>query len=316
MRIARLIEPHRVHHVISRFVDKRWLLEDEEDRELYLRLLAASLAKSDWLLLAYALMSSHIHLSLLSGLSSFESLLKRVHAPFALEINRRREGLGPIFAARASASVVRPEKIGRHIAYLHNNPVRGGAVRTARESSWTSHRAYVGLVRRPRWLAVDEGLLRSGVEASAFDAFVAAAADDDGADDIDGIHRAAHRRGGIEVATPLLNPIVAPLVARRFAVIRPDPRAVITIVAATLGLSPERVTSRNRQVEVSLARCVAVHSGIRVGLTATEMSAALGICRQAGAKIAARQLGVHAAAATDVTVERLSSKKDERRRRK
>ena len=179
MRIARIIEPHSVHHVISRFVDKRWLLEEEEDRELYLRLLAASLGKSDWLLLAYALMSSHIHLSLLSGLSSFESLLKRVHAPFALEINRRREGLGPIFAARAFASSVHPDKVGRLIAYIHNNPVRGGVVSTARESTWTSHRAYVGLTRRPKWLAVDEGLRRAGVEARAFDSFVSGALDED-----------------------------------------------------------------------------------------------------------------------------------------
>ncbi len=305
MRIARVISPHTIHHVISRFVDKRWLLEDEQDRALYLRLLAASLAKSDWLLLAYALMSSHIHLSLLSGASSFESLLKRVHAPFALEINRRRGGLGPIFATRASAESVPSDKVGRLIAYIHNNPVRAGVVQTARESTWTSHRAYIGLVRCPQWLAIDEGLIRAGVEAHEFDSFVGGAIADDRSDMMDAIHRAAHRRGGIEVATPMLNPLVAPLVARPFSIIRPDPRLVVAIVATTLGLPIERMTSRNRRGEVSVARRVAVHTGIRVGLTATEIAAALGIARQAASRLAAQQLDPYAAAAATVAMDRV-----------
>jgi hypothetical protein len=41
------------------------------------------------------------------------------------------------------------------LRYVHNNPVRAGIVERASESSWSSHRAYLGLEFCPPWLATN-----------------------------------------------------------------------------------------------------------------------------------------------------------------
>jgi hypothetical protein len=59
------------------------------------------------------------------------------------------------------------------IAYIHNNPVRAGVVAKASDSSWTSHRAYVGSSKPPQWLKVDHGYeLMNITEPADFDTFV------------------------------------------------------------------------------------------------------------------------------------------------
>lgn len=55
-----------------------------------------------------------------------------------------------------------PSRAALLAAYLHNNPVRAGLAGTAADSTWTSHRAWVGLEDRPAWLAASQGLQAAG----------------------------------------------------------------------------------------------------------------------------------------------------------
>ena len=73
MRIRRHTQPGRLTHVISNFVDRHWYLSDELERQTYLEWLGRALRRSDWRCIAYALMSSHIHLAFLPGKSPLES---------------------------------------------------------------------------------------------------------------------------------------------------------------------------------------------------------------------------------------------------
>lgn len=290
MRIARVTAPGAVYHVISRFVDQRWEFREDIERAKYLSLLGRALQSCDWRCLSYALMSSHIHLAMVAGEQPMWRWLKRVHSPFANWMNERHDRLGPLFAQRPNAWAVRPEHIGELIAYIHNNPVRAGVVAHARDSAWTSHAAYVGLTSAPRWLAVGEGLQRCGLTRDHFDAVV------NGADvapervPLDGIHRAARKRGAVELATPTAKPTEVPLVARRFARVRPDPRLVVAALEDVIGIPASRIASRSNTATLRVARCLAVHSGLALGLTITEISTALGLSRQAGSRIAGRPL--------------------------
>jgi hypothetical protein len=49
---------------------------------------------------SYAVMSSHIHLLLVAGTSTFDFLIRRAHSGFARWLNRRQGRLGPVFAQR------------------------------------------------------------------------------------------------------------------------------------------------------------------------------------------------------------------------
>lgn len=124
------------------------------------------LAKTDWHPLAYALMSSHIHWAARSGREPARRFLQPLHTSFALWLNRTDHTLGPVFAARFAAIACSEEQAALVIAYIHNNPVRAGVVADPADSSWTSHRAYLGLEPLPPWLDVEQGLSLCGYSAS------------------------------------------------------------------------------------------------------------------------------------------------------
>lgn len=58
------------------------------------------------------------------------------------------------------------EDIARLLAYIHNNPVRAGVVSDPFDSTWSSHRVYVGEAPAPAWLDVELGLSRAGFSST------------------------------------------------------------------------------------------------------------------------------------------------------
>lgn len=87
--------------------------------------------------------------------------------------HRQHGRIGTIFVRGPKQLAVDADGVGPLLAYLHNNPVRAGLVPEANRSTWTSHRAYLGLDPVPRWLCVDTGLALAGfADPAAFVAFV------------------------------------------------------------------------------------------------------------------------------------------------
>jgi putative transposase len=308
MRKPRTTAPGTVHHVISRFVDRDWFFKDDYERGRYLDLLGRALAASDWLCFAYALMSNHIHLSLLAGPSAPGSWLKRTHSPFAVWMNKRHERLGPLFADRPAMWTVQAANEGKLTAYIHNNPVRAGLVGSAGESTWTSHAAYVGRAPRPKWLAVDEGLERCGFQGRPqdFDQWVAGCHEEIEHPDLRGIYRAARRRGAVEIGiAPAAANSEVPIVARPFAHVRPDPRKVVDIISSICGLDPLIVSSRSNVREPVAARKIAVHCGRDLGISLTDMGTALGMSRQGASRLGSSTLDPAQRRLLDVARERI-----------
>jgi hypothetical protein len=299
MRIARCITHGALYHVISRFSDHRWFFEHEEERARYLHLFSRAIARTDWLSVSYALMSNHIHHALIAGEDSLESIFKACHSPFANWMNSRHGRIGPVFADRAAAWLVRPEHAGRLIAYIHNNPVRAGVVAHASHSAWTSYRAIAGLAQAPTWLGVD----RARELAPQLDCDVDLEEDDEG---LPGIHKAARKRGAIELGTPEAGTGTVRLVVRRYARVFHDPLEVVKLVAALTNVDAPRVRSRSTERSACSARRIAVHVGVALGLGASAMGTALGISRQAASKLSLKRLSDDEEALVYLAVVRLT----------
>jgi REP element-mobilizing transposase RayT len=164
-RFARFHVTGGFFHVISRFHDRRFYLDIDGAREKYLTLLGRAAETHDSRIIAFCLMSSHIHLVLQLGNDPLGRLTKQIHAPFGNWINSQRKGLGTILSDRPKSVLVHSETHGMElILYVHNNPVRAGVVARASESGWSSHQAYLGLAPSPPWL-VTEAVL--GPDAAA-----------------------------------------------------------------------------------------------------------------------------------------------------
>jgi hypothetical protein len=291
--------------VISRFVEERWFITTDEQRGHYLRLLGNALEKSDWSCLAYALMSSHIHIAMVAGSKPAESWSRAVNGPFARWFNEMQERIGPMFAGRADMTIERTQRVAHLIAYIHNNPVRAGVVGRARDSSWTSHRAYIG-GDRPAWLDVDRGLALSGLVTDELDGWVHEQRNIRRKDlSLEQIDREAKRFGRITLGTPRVEPTEVPLLGRRHTFIRPNPGRIGEIVIETLGLEEGELQNRWRGSLGTIARAVLVQVGQRFGVSLTSSGEAAGISPTAASRLARAKLDKRGEAALEIVSDRV-----------
>lgn len=145
---------------------KEWFIKTALERRTYLSLLGTAISETDWKCLAYAVMSSHIHLLLTAGNDTLADWMRPMHTAFATWINNEREREGAIFIKGPNVKFVPQDDAARVTNYIHYNPVRAGVTPVPAGSDWTSYRAYVRPDRAPAWLDVDRGRRLIGCETA------------------------------------------------------------------------------------------------------------------------------------------------------
>lgn len=298
-RHRRIIRPGELVHVISRFVNREHRLQDPAERERYRQRFGACIERSDWKWLSYAIMSSHVHHSVVAGHEPFEALIKRVHAPFARWLNDRQGRSGPLFADRPKTLVVHPAWAPRLIAYHHNNPPRAGVVPTADDSDWTSHQAYLDDSKCPGFLATDLGLRLMGFETSpagraAFARYVRERQDQPRDPQLTGDLRSASvaLREDLGAAVLLTHPRTGPagldyepsVLVERWS---GHFQEVLDVVAAAHRVSRHEVTSASRRRDLVAARRAVVLVAGAIGWPSTRLGLQLGISETAVRKLRA-----------------------------
>jgi len=293
--------------VISRFVDEQWFMTSDEDRSYYLRLLGLALVKTDWRCLAYALMSSHIHLAMVAGRRPASTWSRRVNSPYAKRYNELHERIGPVFAGRADMWIEGTAKVGHLVAYIHNNPVRAGVVVRAGDSDWTSHRAYIGRTVCPAWLDVDRGLALSGLTREEVDSWVHEQRGLRRNDlSLQALDREAKRLGRIVLGTPRVEPVSAPLLLRRHAHMRPNPGRIVQLVIETLGLEDGQLFERGVGSIGVLARTIVVKAACTFGVSKSAAGDVVGISPTSACRLSERALDADGEAALRFVCERLA----------
>lgn len=313
MRLPRMVTPGVAYHFVSRFTDRAYLITDDVERRRYLYFLGRALSRTDWVCLAYAVMSTHLHLVMRAGCLPPWGWLKAAHCAFARWLNQRRGGIGPVFAERPAAWSVPEVALTRVVAYVHNNPVRAGIVSRALDSSWTSHGTYVhgaddGVVR---WR---EGLAAMGLdgERAAFDRLVDGWRGDAraamGEEVIAAVRRAARRRGGLDVAAPPTAPDDAiPIVGRRDARVYVEVATLVALVARRAKIGEGLLRSRSKVPHVVDAKRVLAHVATTCGLGLSEVAANLGVSPQRISRLAREELAPRSAAEVRMIVSLLAA---------
>jgi REP element-mobilizing transposase RayT len=111
-------------------------------------LIMAATTRSDATLLAYAVMSNHIHIVAAQGVAPLSRYMQPLLRRIALVIKRRHARVGHVFAGRYRHNVcLDPEYFRSIVAYVHLNPVRAGLCLRPERYCWTSHGHYVAAAR-------------------------------------------------------------------------------------------------------------------------------------------------------------------------
>lgn len=144
-RRERPFAPGCVFHLTGRTNNKEPWLEADTIKNEAMQILADCVGRNDVVLLAFAIMSNHVHLLIRQGprpLSCFaQSLFRRL----ALRIQLRHDREGHIFKGSYYSGLVGSvDHMRVAIDYIHSNPVEAGLCKSTDEYAWSSCPFYTG----------------------------------------------------------------------------------------------------------------------------------------------------------------------------
>jgi REP element-mobilizing transposase RayT len=156
-RHLRIEFPGAVYHVTSRGNERRPIVRDDEDREMFVQILGRVVLKFGLALYAWVLLDNHWHIFCRTPEPNLSRAMKMLNQLYAEYFNRRHRRVGHLFQGRYKAFLVDSDTYFREVArYVVLNPVRAGMCEAAGGYKWSSYRATAGLEDVPEWLAADD----------------------------------------------------------------------------------------------------------------------------------------------------------------
>lgn len=143
-RIARVSAPGIAHHITQRGNNRETIFLDEEERHQYLGLLKKYSDRHGMKVLAYCLMSNHVHiLGIPEKADSLGNTLRDTHMRYSQYVNRKYKRSGHLWQGRFFSCPLDNVHILAAARYIERNPVRAELVRRAEEWKWSSARAHI-----------------------------------------------------------------------------------------------------------------------------------------------------------------------------
>ena len=152
-------------HVLSRGAAGQPIFRDRIDRQTFLGLVGAVVARHGWSCLAFCLMTTHYHLLIRTPNADLARGMHRLNGQYAQGFNRRHGTVGHLFQSRyGSILVERDAHLLELCRYFALNPVRAGACDVPLAWPWSSYRFALGRDPAPSFLAVEWLLSHFGVD--------------------------------------------------------------------------------------------------------------------------------------------------------
>jgi putative transposase len=144
-RLARTVFADVPHHVTQRGNRKENVFFVYNDYRTYLEWLGQYSQEYGVEILAYCLMTNHVHLIVIPRKTdSLEKTFKPLHMRYAQWINRRKGWKGHLWQGRYFSSPLDEHYMWASIRYAELNPVRARMVDRAEDYSWSSAAAHCG----------------------------------------------------------------------------------------------------------------------------------------------------------------------------
>jgi putative transposase len=152
-RRAREKSESGIYHVMLRGANRQEIFHDGEDNRRFIETLERYKKESSLKIYGWCLMGNHLHLLLGQGREELSVTMKRIGVSYAWYYNWKYKSTGHLFQDRfRSERVDTDEYLLTVIRYIHQNPVKAGAVKRAADWQWSSCRGYYGYEAYPAGL--------------------------------------------------------------------------------------------------------------------------------------------------------------------
>ncbi|MCL5072409.1 MAG: transposase [Actinobacteria bacterium] len=143
-RLARIVSPDFPHHIIQRGNRRQDVFFKEQDYENYLNLLQAHSRQFSLEILAYCLMTNHIHIiAIPKNADSLSRAIGETHRKYTNLINKRNKWTGYLWQGRFSSYILDEPYLFAALKYMLYNPVRAKLCKNPWEYKWSSARYYI-----------------------------------------------------------------------------------------------------------------------------------------------------------------------------
>ena len=136
--------PTGYYHVTLRGNGRQIIFEDDEDRKTFLRLLSDAVDLFGARVIAWCLMSNHVHVVIDDPNDEISAIVHRFAFTYAQHFNNKSGHVGALFQGRFhSVPITSDEQLLQTVRYIHDNPVRAG-ISAADKYPWSSFSEYTG----------------------------------------------------------------------------------------------------------------------------------------------------------------------------
>ena len=146
-RESRVVAIGLPHHITQRGNARQDVFTTDALCRAYLQLLSEHAAANRLRLLAYCLMTNHVHIvAVPEADASMANTFRHAHGRFAQYWNTDRNRTGHLWQNRYYSCPVEELAVCRVMAYVENNPLRAGMVERAEDFEWSSAGAHLGRI--------------------------------------------------------------------------------------------------------------------------------------------------------------------------
>lgn len=144
-RKPRMCSSLDIYHVVVKGINSQLLFEELRDYQKYLEILELQKEKCNFDLLAYCLMSNHVHLLVRTNGLPLDSIFRKINTAYANWFNMKYSRSGPLQDGRYySEPVNSPDYLLSALRYIHMNPLNAGLEESVgTKHLWSSYRAYI-----------------------------------------------------------------------------------------------------------------------------------------------------------------------------
>lgn len=179
-RVARIVVPGCPHHITQRGNNRQDVFFTDDDRRLYLKILAEQTQRRNVRVLGYCLMTNHVHvIATPADERGLAAAIGRTHWLYSQTLNRLHGRSGHLWQNRFFSCALDEPHLWAALRYVENNPVRARLVRRAWAYPWSSAGPHVGTCRAPEKLLDLTDWRRTISPADWRDHLAAALGDDD-----------------------------------------------------------------------------------------------------------------------------------------